>query len=65
MLAIDQYGYKHRIPGVHPRKELLALFDRKHAAKMYQDKKDGRVVHTGYIIATLWLTLFIPFEKEA
>jgi hypothetical protein len=32
---------------------------------MYQDKKDGSIVHVGYIIAGLWITLFevSPFEK--
>jgi hypothetical protein len=54
MIAIDQYGGIHRIAGKHPRAELLAKFDRKHADKMYV----GEGVHIGYVIAGLWLALY-------
>ncbi len=62
MLAIDQYGTKHWIPGKHPRKELLAEFDRKHANKMYIDR-EGKTYHIGYIVAGLWLSLYDQWEK--
>ena len=53
-LAIDQYGNRFRIEK-HPRKELLALHGRKHAAKMYRDP-DAR--HVGYVIAGHWYEVF-------
>ena len=64
MIAIDQYGNQHYLPGVHPRKELLQIMDCKHAAKMYRDKKDGSVVHVGYVVAGKWFTLYQPVEKK-
>ena len=58
-MAIDQYGTTHHLPGVkHPRKALLAMFDRKHAAKMYADRKDGSSHHIGWIINGLWLRVY-------
>ena len=62
MLAIDQYGQKFYILGKHPRAELLEALGRKKASKMYRDKKDGRVVHCGYVIGGHWLTLYAPVE---
>jgi hypothetical protein len=65
MLARDQYGQTISIPGKYPRKELLDYFGRKHASKMYVDKKDGKTVHRGYVIAGYWLSLWAPVEWEA
>jgi hypothetical protein len=64
MLAIDQYRQIHKIPGKHPRKELMDLFGRRRAAKIYQDKKDGSVVHVGYIVAGHWCSLYAPVEVK-
>lgn len=62
-MAIDQYDQTHH--GLtHPRKDLLSRFDRKHAAKMYVDKKDGSCVHVGYVIAGLWLTVYEVSRME-
>lgn len=58
MMAIDQHGHTYHGLGEHPRKALLERLGRKHADKVYVDKKDGRVAHIGYIIAGLWLTLY-------
>lgn len=56
-MAKDQYGVcYHNI--IHPRKELLEYFGRKHADKMYVDGKDGKRYHVGYVIAEHWLRLF-------
>jgi len=63
-MAIDQYGTTyHNL--ISPRKDLCKRMGRQHADKIYQDKKDGSVVHVGYIIGRLWLTLYTvePFEK--
>lgn len=63
-VAIDQYGNRFRF-GKHARRDLMEQLGRKSASKMYQDKKDGRSVHVGYVIAGHWLTLYIPFEAAA
>lgn len=38
-----------------------------HVQKMYQDKRDGSVVHVGYVIGGHWLTLYRvePVENPA
>ena len=64
MIAVDQYGGVHKIKGIHPRKELLALLGSTKAIKMYQDTRTG-TYHIGYIVNGLWLTLFTPWQKEA
>ena len=32
--------------------------------KIYQDKNDGRIVHTGYGVGREWFTAFVPYERE-
>jgi hypothetical protein len=61
----DQYNQTYHNLGAYPRKELLHRLGHTHADKMYVDKKDGSVVHIGYVIGGLWITLFCikPFEK--
>lgn len=63
-IAIDQYGQTFRIKQ-HPRKELCEQLGSSHADIMYQDKKDGSTVKTGYVIAGLWLSIFklTPIER--
>ena len=57
-IAMDQYG-QHWPIKEHPRKELLAIFGRRHAAKMYVDRKGhNRPLHVGYIIAGHWVDVF-------
>lgn len=57
-MAKDQYGQTYFIGDNPPRKWLLNHLDRQHADKMYCDTKDGKVKHVGYIIATLWLSIY-------
>jgi hypothetical protein len=57
-MARDQYGQYYHDLGPNPRKALLDRFGRKHADKMYVDKKSGGSAHIGYIISGLWLTIF-------
>jgi hypothetical protein len=64
MIAVNQYGEKVSLPGRHPRKELMALFDATRAAKIYQDKKDGSTVHVGYIVRGMWWTLYTRWERK-
>ena len=62
----DQYGGLYHDLGKHPRKELLNQLGYKTAQKMYRDKKDGSIVHCGYVIGHYWITLFHiePFERR-
>lgn len=57
-IAIDQYGTAYQIGDNPPRKWLLNHFGRQHADKMYCDTKDGKVQHTGYVIAGHWIRVF-------
>jgi len=63
-MAIDQHGQTYHSLGEHPRKALLDRLCRKHASKMYADKRDGSVAHIGYVIAGLWLTLYNVERRE-
>lgn len=58
ILGIDQYGHNYNNLGKHPRKALLEMLSATSAQKMYQDKEDGSVVHCGYIIRGLWISLY-------
>lgn len=65
-MAIDQYGQTfHGL--THPRKDLMQRLGRRHAQKMYCDKKGGGTVHIGYVIAGHWLSLYKvePVENPA
>lgn len=68
-VAIDQYGTKAFLKSEHPRKELMEMFCAKKAARMYCDGTDGKTYHTGYIIKSLWFTVYgvegRKFRKEA
>jgi hypothetical protein len=65
-MGIDQYGTIYHGLGSYPRKELLRRLGRGRAAKMYIDKNGGQTVHCGYVIGSLWITLYtvLPFEKS-
>lgn len=63
-LAIDQFGNKYILTTKYPRKELLNIFYRTHADKMYVDTKEGKTKHVGYIIDGYWLTLYNVSEWE-
>ena len=57
-LAIDQFNQTHLLKTKHPRKELLKLFGRSKASKIYCDDKFGNSHHVGYVIDGIWLTLY-------
>jgi hypothetical protein len=63
IVARNEYGETLRLPGKHPRKELLAALDRRHADRIYIDRRDGSTAHIGYIVARRWWTLYAPIEK--
>jgi hypothetical protein len=58
IIGIDQYGQVYHALGQHPRQELLGRLGYSHARKMYVDKKDGSTLHIGYVIGSLWITLY-------
>ena len=62
-LYIDQWGNRFWANTV---KELRNQIGRggSRVSKMYRDKKDGRIVHVGYVIAEHWLTAYQPVEVE-
>jgi len=63
-MAIDQYGQTfHGL--TYPRKELCEILGNKHADKMYVDKKNGDILHVGYVIAGHWLNVYkvCPFKE--
>jgi len=64
MIAIDQYGTKYPVDPTRPRASLLEHLGRKHADKMYVDRKDKAPVHIGYVIAGLWLTIYARWENR-
>ena len=62
-LYIDQYGNRWWARTVKELRSVIGMGGSR-VSKMYQDKKDGRTVHVGYIVGTHWLTAFQPVEKE-
>lgn len=58
-LFVDQYGnrfYSHTVKELRKQIEMGGS----RVEKMYCDRKDGSVVHTGYIIGNHWLTMYAP-----
>ena len=66
IMGIDQYSQIYHDLGKYLRKELLKRLGYKKADKIYVDKKDGSIVHCGYIIGRNWITLYEvkPFERR-
>ncbi len=54
-LWLNQYGEKFRATTI---KELRV-------SKMYRDTKEGKVIHTGYVIGRHWLSEYQPVIREA
>lgn len=64
-IATDQYGETIHLPDCkYPRKALLAKLGRQHAAKMFVDTKDGKAKHIGYVVGSLWFTLYEVHEWQ-
>lgn len=63
-MAIDQYGQTfHSL--THPRRDLCERIGCKHADKMFVDLKAGGSLHTGYVIAGHWLSVYEVRPMEA
>ena len=58
-LYMDQWGNKFWAKTV---KSLRDKVGGGRISKMYVDKKDGSVVHCGYVIGQHWLTAYRPVE---
>ena len=61
-LFVSQYGMKVVASSL---KELRAKSEGGKVSKMYQDKKDGRTMWTGYVIGSHWFTALKWQEVEA
>ena len=64
MLAMNQYGDKLLLKGVHPRKELSEKTYMSITAKMYVDTAGGEAKHIGYVVGSSWWTLYNVTEWE-
>lgn len=56
-VATSQHGRVHLCTTPYPRKELLALCDRRHADRVYVDTTHGPEC-VGYVIGGEWWTLY-------
>ena len=62
ILYIDQHGANFWANSV---KALIEQVGGGRVSKMFSYKKDGRTVHTGYVIGNHWLSAFTPVEFPA
>lgn len=62
MMYVDQYGYS---VFARNRDELVKKAGGGRISKMYRDKKDGSVVHVGYVVGPHWFEAFQPVELPA
>ena len=63
-MAMDQYG--NTVHGLHhPRKELAKRFPGR-VNNMYEDDADGAAQHVGYVVGTLWFSVYEvrPFKEN-
>jgi len=63
LMYMDQYGYKYHASTIKELKKAVCPYTKSpKVSKMYRDKKDGRIVHVGYIVSDHWLTAYKPVE---
>lgn len=64
-MGVDQYGNTYHLDK-HPRKELIEKIGGGRVSKMYQDTKDGKTMHVGYVIGRHWVDVYRVCQwKEA
>lgn len=63
MLYIDQWGTRFWAKTVKGLRQQVSLGGSR-VSKMYRDKKDGRVVHVGYVVGKHWCTAYQPVEIQ-
>lgn len=61
-LFIDQYGNKFFVNTVKELRRQIGMGGSK-VEKMYCDRKDGSVIHAGYVIGKHWLSMYAPVYK--
>lgn len=59
MLYVSHHGQRMLVRTV---RELQRRSGGGSASRMYVDKKDGSVVHVGYVVGRTWWTAYVPFE---
>jgi hypothetical protein len=64
MLYLDQYGNRFWAKTIKELRNQIGMGGSK-VSKMYQGKKDGSTVHTGYVVGQHWLTAFKRVEIKA
>ena len=60
-LYLDQWGNRWWAKTTAELAEKLG-YSRSSVRRMYRDKKDGRVVHVGYVVGPVWCTAYQPVE---
>ena len=63
-LYLDQYGQRFYASTVKELREQIGMGGSK-VSKMYNDTKDGRTIHVGYVVGSHWLTMYAPVELPA
>lgn len=64
LLYVDQYGNRFYASTVAELRSQIGMGGSR-VSKMYRDKPDGSVTHTGYVIGQHWLTAYAPVELAA
>lgn len=63
-LYLDQYGNRFWAKTIKELRNQIGMGGSR-VSKMYRDKKDGSVVHVGYVVGSHWLTAYQPVERAA
>lgn len=63
-LYLDQYGNRFWAKTIKELRNQIGMGGSR-VSKMYRDKKDGRIVHVGYVVGSHWLTAYQPVERTA
>lgn len=59
LLYIDQYGNRFGAKTIKELKEEVCPFLKSpKVSKMYQDTREGKTMHVGYIVGNHWLTAY-------
>lgn len=64
LLYVDQYGNRFYASTVAELRSQIGMGGSR-VSKMYRDRKDGSVVHVGYVVGCHWLTAYAPVEAAA
>lgn len=62
-LYIDQYGNRFYAGTVKELRSKIGMGGSR-VSKMYQNTKQGGIVHVGYVIGGHWLTCYLPMWNK-